>query len=85
MTGANTCEQGTQRGYTQSPFQDLDKAAAIKLAQIQQLLTPIYPPAYVKNVIRGLRDHFNITGDYAFLDKALERHRENIRRRTMRK
>lgn len=85
MTGTNTSEQGTQRGYTQSPFQDLDKAAAIKLAQIQQLLTPIYPPAYVKNVIRGLRDHFNITGDYAFLDKALERHRENIRRRTMRK
>lgn len=85
LTGTNTSEQDTKRGYTQSPFQDLDKAAAIKLAQIQQLLTPIYPLAYVKNVIRGLREQFNITGDHAFLNKALERHRANIRRRTMRK
>ena len=55
------------------------KFAAIKLAEIEQLLTSRCPPEFVKNVITGLTKQFNMTGDHSSLDKALERHRKNVR------
>ena len=65
-------------------FRGIDEVAAIKLAEIEQLLTPRYPPEFVKNVIMGLTKQFNMTGDHSSLDEALERHRRNVRGYAMR-
>ena len=85
MTGRNTPEQWTQQGTTHNPsFRGVDEVAAIKLAKIEQLLTPRYPTEFVKNVIMGLTKQFNMTGDHSSLDQALERHRRNVRGYAMR-
>ncbi len=85
MTGTNTSEQWTQQGTTHNPsFRGVDEVAAIKLAEIEQLLTSRCPPEFVKNVITGLTKQFNMTGDHSSLDEALERHRRNVRGYAMR-
>ena len=76
---------GHNKGTTHNPsFRGVDEVAAIKLAEIEQLLTPRYPAEFVKNVITGLTKQFNMTGDHSSLDEALERHRRNVRGYAMR-
>ena len=85
MTSRNTIKQGTQQKSAHNPsFRGIDEVVAIKLAEIEQLLTPRYPAEFVKNVIMGLTKQFNMTGDHSSLDEALERHRRNVRGYAMR-
>jgi hypothetical protein len=54
------------------------RQAKAKLAEIEQLLTPVYPQQFVRSVITGLIKRCNATGDYSILDEALENHKRNI-------
>jgi hypothetical protein len=60
--------------------QDKDMQARAKLIEIRQILSPFYPPQFVQNVITGLTDRYNATGNISILDTALEHHRRNIER-----
>ena len=80
MSGTNISEQRMQQASVDNPsFQDLDEAARIKLAEIEEVLTPYCPPEFVRNVIRGLTKQYNMTGNHSILDEALERHRRNAK------
>ena len=85
MISRDTIKLGTQQKSAHNPsFRGIDEVAAIKLAEIEQLLTPRCPPEFVKYVITGLTKQFNMTGDHSSLDEALERHRKNVRGYAMR-
>lgn len=49
----------------------------IKLAAIEQLLSPYCPKEFVQNVITALSNQFDVTGDLSALDEAFEGHRKN--------
>jgi hypothetical protein len=49
-----------------------------KLAEIKQILSPFCPPQIVENVITGLTNRYDATGDISILDTALENHRRNV-------
>ncbi len=80
MSSTDISEQRMQQASVDNPsFQDLDEAARIKLAEIEEVLTPYCPPEFVRNVITGLTKQYNMTGDHSILDEALERHRRNAK------
>jgi hypothetical protein len=55
MSSADISEQRMQQRSVDNPsFRDLHKAARIKLAEIERVLTPYCPPEFVRNVITGL-------------------------------
>jgi hypothetical protein len=57
--------------------EDEHMQAKAKLAEIGQILSPFCLPQFVQNVITGLTNKYNATGDISILDTALENHRRN--------
>jgi hypothetical protein len=71
-------ERIIQQGPADNPsVRYIPEAARIKLGDIEQMLKPYYPPAFVQNVITELMKRYNETGDYSIFDRALENHRRN--------
>jgi hypothetical protein len=60
--------------------EDKHMQARAKLAEIEQILSPFCPPQFVRNVITGLTNKYDATGDISILDTALENHRRNVER-----
>jgi hypothetical protein len=60
--------------------EDKHMQARAKLAEIEQILSPFCPPNFVRNVITGLTNKYDATGDISILDTALENHRRNVER-----
>ena len=56
----------------------------IKLEAIERLLSPHCPKEFVRNVITGLSNMFDVTGNLSELDQAFEDHRKNVERYYMR-
>lgn len=85
MSSTDISEERMQQGSVgNASFRDLHPAAKIKLAEIQEMLTPYCPPEFVRKIITGLTEQCNMTGDYSFLDEAVERHRRNAKGYAMR-
>jgi hypothetical protein len=60
--------------------EDEHMQAKAKHAEIEQILSPFCPPNFVRNVITGLTNRYNATGDISILDTVLENHRRNVER-----
>lgn len=74
-------EQMVQQEPSHKPdFPQIPRAAATKLAEIEQLLKPYCPPTSVQNIITGLIKRYKQTGDYSIFDRSLENHRRNVER-----
>jgi hypothetical protein len=62
------------------PSEDEHMQAKAKLAEIEQILSPFCPAQFVRNVITGLTNKYDATGDISILHTALENHRRNVER-----
>jgi len=60
------------------PSEDKRMQAKAKLAEIGQILSPFFPLQFVQNVIIGLTNKYNATGDISNLDTALDNHRRTV-------
>ena len=59
-------------------YSDEYKQARSKLFELEQLLTPFYPPQFIYNALNTIVRLCNMRGDYTTIDEALENHRNNI-------
>ena len=66
------------KGMSSCCCEDQIRKANIKLYELEMLLLPFYDSHYVGELIKSIVRHCNRFGDYSYVEKCLENHRNNI-------
>jgi hypothetical protein len=70
--------QNRAANTSSSSYSEEYKQARSKLFELEQLLTPFYPPQFIYNALNTIVRICNMRGGYTTIDEALENHRNNI-------